>query len=27
VSSGDHGAGSSRRHYGYEGPRPDNGYE
>jgi capsular exopolysaccharide synthesis family protein len=27
VSSGDHGSASSRRHYGYEGPRPDNGYE
>jgi capsular exopolysaccharide synthesis family protein len=27
VSTGEHGPGSSRRHYRYEGPGPDNGYE
>ena len=27
VSSGEHGPGSSRRHYRYESPGPDNGYE
>ena len=27
VSTGEHGPGSSRRHYRYESPGPDNGYE